>query len=41
MAHLHKLSFVGGEGASPLHPFGRASRSVRAKGKPLAILQKR
>ena len=37
MAHLYKLSFVGGEGAISLHPFGWTSRFVRAKGKPLAI----
>jgi hypothetical protein len=41
MEHLYKLSFVGGEGMDPLHPFGRPSWPVRAKGKPLAILGQR
>jgi hypothetical protein len=37
-AHLHKLSFVERQAASPLHPFGRVTRGphVRAKGFPLS-----
>jgi hypothetical protein len=36
MAHLYILRMLRGEGLTPLHPFGRTCRPVRAKGDALS-----